>query len=104
MNLGISLRFLAEAQAEVAEAVDWYMARDEHGDLADRFLDELERARKQVIERPSAWPEVEPGVRRFVFHRFPFALIYVAKPDELLVLAVAHHSRRPTCWHDRHGA
>ncbi|WP_052555895.1 type II toxin-antitoxin system RelE/ParE family toxin [Enhygromyxa salina] len=98
----MNLRVLAEAQAELVEAVDWYAARDEYGELADRFIEEAERAKRLVRERPGAWPEVEPGVRRFVFRRFPFTLIYVVKPDEVLVLAVAHHSRRTSYWRDRH--
>jgi plasmid stabilization system protein ParE len=98
----MNLRVLAEAQVEAVEAVDWYVSRGEYDELADRFLEELERAKRLVRERPGAWPEVEPGVRRFVFHRFPFALIYVVKPDEVLVLAVAHHSRRASYWRDRH--
>jgi hypothetical protein len=54
-----------------------------------------------VHERPRAWTEIEPGVRRVVLRRFPYALIYAIKPQEILVLAVAHHSREPGYWHGR---
>jgi hypothetical protein len=33
--------------------------------------------------------------------RFPYSLIYAALVDEIRILAVAHHSRRPGYWRDR---
>ena len=33
--------------------------------------------------------------------RFPCAIIYSLLDDEILVLAVAHHRRRPFYWRDR---
>jgi toxin ParE1/3/4 len=36
-----------------------------------------------------------------VLNRFPFALIYRIERDEVQILAVAHHSRRPGYWRER---
>lgn len=95
------IRFLAPAEMEIDEAADWYAAKDDGERLADDFLAELDRVVRQVHERPQAWTEIEPGVRRVVLRRFPYALIYAVKPQEILVLAVAHHSREPGYWHGR---
>lgn len=96
------VRYSAAAEVELAEAVDWYASRPENGDrLADQFLDEVASVERLIGERPRAWPEVEPGVRRVVMNRFPYALIYELARDGVQVLAVAHHSRRPGYWHDR---
>jgi plasmid stabilization system protein ParE len=99
--LTVRTRFTEEAEADVDEAVDLYAARDDTGELADRFLDEVARVRHLVEERPYAWPEIEPGVRQVVLRRFPFSVIYVVEATELRIVAVAHHSRRPGYWHDR---
>jgi len=33
--------------------------------------------------------------------RFPYSLIYTESGDEIRILAVAHHSRRPGYWRGR---
>jgi hypothetical protein len=33
--------------------------------------------------------------------RFPYSLIYTVIGDEVRILAVAHHSRRPGYWRGR---
>ena len=98
----MNARYSTVALVEVAEAVDWYLSRPSGGRrLADRFVDELTRVEQLAVERPLAWPEVDPGVRRLVLDRFPFALIYEVEGDALWILAVAHHRRRPGYWRDR---
>ena len=37
----------------------------------------------------------------FRLRRFPFSLIYTVMGDQLRILAVAHHSRRPGYWRNR---
>lgn len=95
------VRYSVAAEAELATAVDWYAAREDGELLADRFLDDVTRSEHLAGERPRAWPEIEPGVRRVVLNRFPFALIYRIERDEVQILAVAHHSRRPSYWRER---
>jgi hypothetical protein len=34
-------------------------------------------------------------------HRFSFSLIYSVEANEILIVAVAHHGRRPGYWNDR---
>jgi plasmid stabilization system protein ParE len=95
------VRLLRSAELELFEAFEYYNALDDDGRIADRFLDEVEQAKRSIAERPRAWMEIEPGVRQKVLHRFPFALIYEIDADEIRVFAVAHHSRRPGYWRDR---
>jgi hypothetical protein len=40
-------------------------------------------------------------VRRFLLPRFPFAVAYVIRGDDVLVLAIAHTRRRPGYWRGR---
>jgi toxin ParE1/3/4 len=95
------VRFASEAETEIDEAADWYAVHGDGDDLDDRFLSEVERVARLIGEHPRAWTEIEPGIRRVVLRRFPYALIYRVTPDEALVLAVAHHSRRPGYWRGR---
>jgi plasmid stabilization system protein ParE len=85
--------------AELDEAVAWY--RDRGDGLAERFLAELASARDAIIANPNAWHPLGEGIRRFRLNHFPYGLIYVVEDEGVLILAVAHHSRRPDYWRDR---
>lgn len=95
------VRYSLAADAELVEAVDWYMSREGGVHLAERFLAEVCRGEGHALERPRAWPEVAPGVRRIVLDRFPFSLIYQGAEDGIEILALAHHRRRAGYWRDR---
>ena len=40
-------------------------------------------------------------VRRRLIRRFPLGVLYRIDPDEIVILAVMHLSRRPDYWHGR---
>jgi len=95
----MKLRLLRSAELELDDAVAWYRARGDA--LVERFLAEVAAARDRIIAHPHAWHPLGDGVRRYRLRRFPYGLIYVIEADEILVLALAHHSRRPGYWRDR---
>jgi toxin ParE1/3/4 len=41
------------------------------------------------------------GKRRFVMKHIPYTVTYAVVGDEIQVMAVAHHSRRPNYWQKR---
>jgi plasmid stabilization system protein ParE len=41
------------------------------------------------------------NTRRCRTHRFPYGIIYQAKRDEILIVAVAHLHREPDNWLER---
>lgn len=70
------------------------------------FLSELERSIDLLIESPAMWPiwpgiEKGFGVRRCLLSRFPYGIAYVSKGKDIVILAVAHMSRRPGYWQGR---
>ncbi len=65
------------------------------------FLDDVQQAVDKLREHPYIGHVVDRNLRSTLLHRFPFSLIYSAEPDEILVVAVAHHGRRPAYWQDR---
>ena len=55
-----------------------------------------------AAEQPEIGGPMRGGRRRWLFTRFPFALIYrIAPDDSLRVLAVAHYKRKPGFWRSR---
>ena len=43
-------------------------------------------------------------MKRLLMPRFPFSVVFVAAKEEVTVLALAHHRRKPSYWRDRLGA
>jgi plasmid stabilization system protein ParE len=44
------------------------------------------------------WPQVSRSLRRYVVKKCPYVLLYRAEGDTVLIVAVAHQSRRPGYW------
>jgi plasmid stabilization system protein ParE len=88
-----------EAETELIEAAQFYHRRVPG--LGADFLDTVDEGVSLIMQAPERWRILEDDVRRYLLPRFPFALIYRVYADELRILAVKHHSRRPDYWRER---
>lgn len=89
----MQIRFLPEADSELAEARVWY-AFQRNGldvELMQRIDETLERIR----DAPNRFPRVYRKIRRALVRKFPFAIFYEATTDEIVVFAVFHLRRDP---------
>lgn len=99
-----TLEILSAAAEEAEAAVDWY--EKEQPGLGQQFRDAL-NAGLDLLEdglvTGSAMPGSlgEKGVRRLILRRFPYDIILLPTPSLIIVLAFAHHSRRPGYWRTR---
>ena len=92
-------RFLEPAEAEVDEAVAYF---DEQRDgLGDRFEQDLLDTVTFLTEYPFAGKALTKRVRKFRLRTFSYNVIYVVDPEEIMIVAVAHHRRRPGYWRAR---
>lgn len=66
--------------------------------LGRRFFAEVRRAENLIAQFPESAAEILPGIRKRVLRKFRCSLIYTIAKDGSLILAVAHHSRRPGYW------
>ena len=71
---GLSVVFHPAAVEEAQAARQWYKGRSQSA--ADSFLAELDRGIEAVSLAPERWPLFVHGTRRYLFHRFPFQLVY----------------------------
>jgi plasmid stabilization system protein ParE len=69
--------------------------------LGRRFFAEVRRAEDLIAQFPESAAEIVPGIRTRILRKFHYSLIYTIESDTLLILAVAHHSRRPGYWLSR---
>jgi hypothetical protein len=95
----VNVRFLTIAQQEIDDAVVWFDQRV--GGKGIEFLDELDRVVRLVKAYPFISVEIEPEIRRSLFARFPYALIYGVEAETIVVIAVSHVRRLPRYWVDR---
>jgi len=65
------------------------------------FLDDVQRVIDMLCEQPKLGRSVSPALRRAVFPRFPFSIIYAEEGSAILIVAVAHQKRRPGYWRVR---
>ena len=95
----MKLVFSTLAQQELEEAKHYYN-RQQAG-LGMSFLREARTAARHIMQRPLAWAvEIDP-VRRFIFDRFPYKILYTIRGELIIVVAVAHQHRNPDYWVDR---
>ena len=95
------VRLAPEAADELAEAVLWYQARREG--LGQELLDELEATLPTIGRRPRSFPRLRDfddrfEIRRALLDRFPFAIVFLVRDEDIRVLAIAHVKRRPEYW------
>ena len=88
--------FHPEAAAEVERAQAWYEERSALA--AAGFLQELTRALQRLRSHPARYQVAAHGTRRVLLEQYPFSLVYLIRHDEVVVVAVAHHKRRPGYW------
>lgn len=91
----VAFHRLAHREYEAAQG--WYARFSE--ETAVRFRVAVEAAVERIAEAPHRWPTFRRHYRHVRAGRFPYSLYYrVLDPEHVLVLAVAHASRRPGYW------
>lgn len=96
------VRYHEAAEEELLHEIGYLELRAEG--LGRRFFAEVRRVEKLILEFPDSAEEIRPGIRRCILRKFRYSLIYSNEKDGLLILAVAHHSRRPSYWIGRVGS
>jgi hypothetical protein len=98
------VRILQEAAEEATAAADWY-DRERPG-LGAEFSDAVEAA-IDLIEEDVLPLSLLPGkseakgAKRLILKRFPYDIVVIERSSEVVVIAVAHHSRKPGYWRER---
>jgi len=87
----------SDAERELTDGAVYYAQEGKNTDLGLAFIVEFERA----LELLCAYPRLGApwrNMRRFPLRRFPYSIIYYVTGEELRVIALAHHRRKPGYW------
>jgi toxin ParE1/3/4 len=66
-----------------------------------RLLDKFAQKLAQIGANPDMGSYCGNSARRQRVFEFPFDIVYLQRDDVLVLLALAHHSRRPGYWKKR---
>ena len=88
------------ALAELHDTAAFYTLKANAG-LGLAFVAEFERTANFVLANPLLGAVFRGTRRRYILRRFPYSIIYQVAADELRILAIAHHRRRPGYWAHR---
>jgi hypothetical protein len=91
------VRFVTAARREFLAEVIYY--KEERAGLGARFTAAVEEATAATF--PLTGSRASKSTRRVFVRDFPFAVVYRPTTDEIIVFALAHHSRRPGYWLSR---
>jgi plasmid stabilization system protein ParE len=92
---------LPEAEGDAIAAAVWY--EDQKPGLADEFLAEIGAAFEMVRQNSQSASLLEyysghHEIRRRLLHRFPYAVVYLCRGEETIVVAITHARRQPLHW------
>lgn len=97
----MEIRFLEDAELELAEAVAWYAENDPA--LGTELRVEIEATVDRIIESPLSFPTVfRSNVRRILTDRFPYSIFFrVIDEKTIVIISVFHNRRNPIIWQGR---
>jgi plasmid stabilization system protein ParE len=93
--------FHPAALRELEQTWDWY--EDREPGLGASFEQAVYAALDTIAAAPEAWTPWPglPAVRLFILERFPYLIPYCRDSGRIVVLAIAHTSRRSGYWERR---
>lgn len=99
-----TVRILEEASQETIEAAAWYEYEQpglgaEFFAAVDATIDVIEEDFIPLLPLPEE--AGDNGAKRLILERFPYDIVAIELPEEAVVIAVAHHSRKPGYWRKR---
>ena len=92
-------RFLEAARQDLREAALYY--ESQRPGLGKEFREEVRSTVERIKALPDAWQLLGENTRRCRTRRFPYGVIYQARAEEVVIVAVAHLHQEPSRWRDR---
>ena len=92
----MKVSFHPAARRELLKHSKWY--RDRSLSAATGFEREIDHAVSRIADAPERYPLTRRNRRRFVLLEYPFDVVDRIRENEIQIIAIAHHSRRPEYW------
>jgi toxin ParE1/3/4 len=94
-----TLRFLPEVEEDAIAAYAWYEAKSRG--LGDEFLRVFYASASEIARNPLLYPKVHSEFRRRLVRRFPYAIYFMIKRNQVVVIGLFHCARDPRALRKR---
>ena len=88
-----------DARRELLEAREYYDGQRQG--YGERFVEAVEAEFALLLQFPQIGRRLRKNIRRRNISRWPYGIVYVLDASELVIIAIAHHRRRPEYWRSR---
>ncbi len=88
-----TITFLPEVEDDAFNAYYWYEQKSKG--LGEEFLRIFYANAMELTHNPFLYPKIYKDFRRRLLKRFPFAIYYILKSDEIIVYGLFHTARNP---------
>ena len=88
-----ALRFLPEVEEDVIGGYAWYEAKSPG--LGEEFLRIFYACAGEIAHGPLLYPKAHDELRRCLLRRFPYAVYFAIKDDNVIVFGLFHCARDP---------
>ncbi len=95
----MKVRFLPAAELEFIKELAYY-SKARTGSAA-KFEAAVEAAAQMAMRHPQGGAPSYKDTRTFRVKGFPFSLVYRVSTQEVLIVAIAPHSKQPHYWASR---
>ena len=95
----MKVKFIEPSLLEMDDAVKYY--NEQLDGLGKKFYNEIVITIGLVKLFPDSWNQCSPNTRKAIIKTFPYNLIYATDSETIVIIAVAHHHRKPEYWIDR---
>ena len=87
------LSFLPEVEEDVISAYSWY--EEKARGLGEEFLRIFYASANNLSRNPLLYQKVYGDFRRLLLRRFPYAIYFLIKENEIIVFGLFHCARDP---------
>jgi plasmid stabilization system protein ParE len=89
------LGFHPQIASDISRIMDYYEEASGH-QLADEFYSDLRSCFQKAANSPEAYDIRERDLRRVNLERFPYHFLFRIVDDQVRILVIRHHRRRPS--------
>jgi toxin ParE1/3/4 len=93
----MTLVIRSQAHHDLRQSLQYYLDQ-ESPESAERFADTVDNAYDEILADPKRYPVTADGTRLKPVLGFPFSIAYSIESDEIVIVAIRHHKRRPEYW------
>ena len=88
-----SLRFLPEVEEDIIGGYIWYESKSPG--LGDEFLHMFYACAGEIPRNPLRYAKIYNELRRCLLRRFPYAIYFMIKDEQVIVFGLFHCARDP---------